>query len=94
MSTAQTLTIVISLAVVALALVGLGYWNWKMIIEAEKNTIASADKGHGSLNKHLDEIKADLRELRKEVGQVGHRLSKIEGWIAGRFGDDTDKESG
>lgn len=94
MSTAQTITIVISLAVVALALVGLGYWNWKMIIEAEKNTIASADKGQGTLNKHLDEIKADLRDLRKEVGQVSHRLSKIEGWIAGRFGDDTDKETG
>ena len=94
MSAAQTITIVISLAVVALALVGLGYWNWKMTIEAEKNTIVSADKGHDTLNKHLDEIKVDLRDLRKEVGQFGHRLSKIEGWIAGRFGDDTDKQTG
>ena len=68
MSTAQTITIVISLAVVALALVGLGYWNWKMIIEAEKNTIASADKGHGTLNKHLDEIKGGSSGLEKGSG--------------------------
>lgn len=94
MSTAQTITIVISLAVVALALVALGYWNWKMIIEAEKNTIASADKGHNTLNQHLDEIKVDLRELKKEVVQLSHRLSKIEGWIAGRFGDDTERQTG
>lgn len=84
----------ISFAVVALALVGLGYWNWKMIIEAEKNTIASADKGHDTLKKHLDEIKVDLRELKKEVVQLSHRLSKTEGWIAGRFGDDTEKQTG
>lgn len=92
MTVAQTITIVISLAVVALALVGLGYWTWKMIVEAGKTLTASTDKGHDTLNKHLDEIKVDLRDLKKEVGQLDHRLSRIEGWIAGRFGEDTDQE--
>ena len=44
---------------------------------------------NANLNARMDRIEADLTSIEADLTSIKERLSRIEGWIAGRFGEET-----
>ena len=43
---------------------------------------------YGSLNTRIDRIETRMDRIEADLTSIKERLSRIEGWIAGRFGED------
>ena len=43
---------------------------------------------YGSLNARMDRIEARMDRIEADLTSIKERLSRIEGWIAGRFGEE------
>ena len=44
---------------------------------------------YASLNARMDRIEARMDLIEADLTSIKERLSRIEGWIAGRFGEET-----
>ena len=43
---------------------------------------------YGSLNTRIDRIETRMDRIEADLTSIKERLSRIEGWIAGRFGEE------
>ena len=43
---------------------------------------------YGSLNARMDRLEARMDRIEADLTSIKERLSRIEGWIAGRFGEE------
>ena len=44
---------------------------------------------YATLNTRMDRIEARMDRIETDLTSIKERLSRIEGWIAGRFGEET-----